>query len=54
MELKINVNEIIIKDKKSGKEHLIRTVQTAEEICDTVKGRERETLEYMIVDLATY
>ncbi len=54
MELKIKVNEIIIKDKQSGKEHLVRTVQTAEEIYELVDSQEREALEGKVYDLADY
>jgi hypothetical protein len=52
MELTIQVNEIIIKDKNSGKEHLFRTVRSVQEIYNDLDQTEREALENKMYEIA--
>jgi len=54
MELKVKVNEIIIKDKNSGEEYLIRTIRSAKEIDDLLDEMEREALESKVSEIADY
>jgi len=54
MELKIKVNEIIIKDKNSGEEYLIHTIRSAKEIGALLDEMEREALEDKVGEIADY
>jgi len=54
MELKINVNEIIIKDKNSDEEYLIRTVRSAKEMAELLDEMEREALQDRVSEIANY
>ena len=54
MEIKIKVNEIIIKDKNSGEEYLIRTVRSAKDISDGLDEEERDALQDKVAEVANY
>jgi len=52
MDLTIQINEIIIKDKNSGKEQLFRTVRSIQEIYDDLDQTEREALEQKMYEIS--
>ena len=44
MEVKVTLREIVIKDRQSGKEHIVRTLRTAEEIASYVEESEKDEI----------
>lgn len=44
MEIKVTLQEIIIKDKKTGKEFMVHTLRTAEEIASYIEENEKEEI----------
>ena len=54
MEIKIKINEIIIKDKNSGEEYLIRTVRPVKDIAERLDEEERDALQDKVAEVADY
>jgi hypothetical protein len=44
MEIKVTLQEIIIKDKKTGKEFTVQTLRTAQEIASYIEESEKEEI----------
>jgi hypothetical protein len=44
MEIKVTLYEIIVKDKKTGKEFTVKTLRTAEEIASYIEESEKEEI----------
>ena len=44
MEVKVILREIVIKDRQSGKEYIVRTLRTAEEIASYVEKSEKDVI----------
>jgi len=44
MEVNVTLREIVIKDRQSGKEHIVRTLRTAEEIASYVEESEKDEI----------
>jgi hypothetical protein len=44
MEVKVILREIVIKDRQSGKEYIVRTLRTAEEIAAYVEESEKDEI----------
>jgi hypothetical protein len=51
MELKVQINEITIKDENGGQEQTIKTVRTVSEIIGYLEETEREALEDVVYRL---
>ena len=50
-EIKIKVNEILVKDATSGEEIVVKTVRTVKEIVDYIDETETDVLSEIVIEL---
>ena len=50
-EIKINVNEILVKDVRTGEKKIVKTVRTVKEIVDYIEETEIDILSEIVIKL---